>query len=193
MPVIAPESDRPRRFDEVDVLGRRREAVIVELHRLEPVVGATVILGKAVPDHWLQRLDGGFDAGKAAFGAIQRADDRMDVRVDQAWQHQFAAEVDDLGAASDQGRHVRVGADSDDGVAFEGDGLPDRARLVGRVDLAVAENDISLGGPCGGRPKTRDHHGETGPDQSSRNRPTRTHRSPFACYFRPQAGRPSPR
>ena len=37
--------------------------------------------------------------------------------------------------------------------------------LVGCVDLAVTENDVSLGSLCGGRPKTGDHHGETSPRQ----------------------------
>ena len=55
----------------VEVLGRRRETVIVELHGLEPVVGAALILIQAVLDHWLQRLDGGLHAGEAAFGAVE--------------------------------------------------------------------------------------------------------------------------
>ena len=73
-------------------------------------------------------------------------------------QHQLAAKVDDLGTASDQGRHVLVVADRDDGVPGKGDGLAYRARLVGGVDLAIAEDDIGLavfrGSAADQRPET---------------------------------------
>ncbi len=109
MPVIAPERDRPFRLDAVQVLGRCREAVIVELRRLEPLVGTALILGEAVLDDRLQHIDRRFHAGKAAFGAVERADDGMDVSVDEPRQYQLAAEINDIGPASDQGRHIRVG------------------------------------------------------------------------------------
>src|SRR6188472_652888 len=48
MPVVAPEGDRPRCFDRVEVFGCGREAVIVELRRLEPVVGTALLLGEGL-------------------------------------------------------------------------------------------------------------------------------------------------
>jgi hypothetical protein len=68
----------------------------------------------------------------------------MDVGVDQAEQHQPAAKVDHLRRTSDQGRHVLINANRDDGIALDGDGLLDRALFVGRVDLAVAQNDVRI-------------------------------------------------
>src|SRR5215510_15753813 len=50
MPVIAPQYERPLCFNLVDVLRRRREAIVIELHRFEPVVGTTLVLGKALLD-----------------------------------------------------------------------------------------------------------------------------------------------
>ena len=188
MPVIAPERDRPFRLDAVEVLGRRREAVIVELRRLEPFVGAALVLGEAILDDRLQRVDRCLHPGKAAFGAVERADDGMDVGVDQARQHQLAGKVDDLRLWPDQRRHIGVVADGDNGIAGEGKRLPDRARGVSRVDLAVAQNDIGLGLllclGAGGRE----------PRKQSENRPCRhqtpptsrhIHASLVPAYLRP--------
>jgi len=83
----------------VEVLGRRLEAVIVELRRLEPFVGAAGILGETRLNHRLQRVNRGLDSGKAALGAVDGADDRMDVRVDETGQDELATKIDDFGVA----------------------------------------------------------------------------------------------
>jgi len=85
---LTPRSARPRllthtvpqsaisffAFDAVEILRRRREAAIVELHGFEPVIGVTGLLGQACLDYGLQRIDGGFHTGKPAFRAVDRAE-----------------------------------------------------------------------------------------------------------------------
>jgi hypothetical protein len=106
-------------------------------------------------DRGLQRIYGGFHSRKAAFGAVNRAEDRMDVRVDQPRQDKLPLEVDHRGGGPNQRRDLCIRADGNDGVAFEGDRLLDRAGLIGRVDLSVSEDDIRLAvlsGPGVGEP-----------------------------------------
>ena len=45
----------------------------------------------------------------------------MDVRVDQAGQHELAVKVDDLGLRPDQRLDVGIVADGENGIAGEGD------------------------------------------------------------------------
>ena len=144
MPVIALERDRPCRLYGVEVLSRRLEPVIVELRRLEPFVGAARILGETRLNHRLQGIERGLDAGKAALGAVDRADDRMDVRVQHAGQDELSIKVDDLGLGPDHLLDVGIVADGDDGIAGEGDGLLDGAGRIGRIDFSVAENDVGF-------------------------------------------------
>ena len=56
---------------------------IVELRCFEPVVGAALILPEAILDDRLQRVDRRLHAGKAAFGAVEGTDDRVDVGIDE--------------------------------------------------------------------------------------------------------------
>jgi hypothetical protein len=59
----------------------------------------------------------------------------MDMSVDESGQHQLALKVDHRGATADQRRDLVILANGDNGVALDGDRLPDRARRIGRVDL----------------------------------------------------------
>jgi hypothetical protein len=49
-----------------------------------------LFLVEAGTDHRRQFFDGGLNAGEAAFCPIYRADDRMDVGVDESGQYQLA-------------------------------------------------------------------------------------------------------
>ena len=57
-------------------------------------------------DRGLQRIYGGFHSRKAAFGAVNRAEDRMDVRVDQPRQDKLPLEVDHRGGGPNQRRDL---------------------------------------------------------------------------------------
>src|SRR5262249_9462804 len=163
MPVIAPQYERPLCFNLVDVLRRRREAIVIELDGFEPVVGTTLVLGKALLDSRSQRFNGGLDAGEAAFRPIYSADDRMDVGVDKSGQHQLALEVDHRGGSANQRRDLVILANGDNGVALDGDRLPDRARRIGRVDLAIPKYHIRhLNGPAIGKPETENDADDNG-------------------------------
>jgi len=81
----------------------------------------------------------------------------MDVGVDESGQYQLALEVDHRGGSANQRRDLVIVANSDNGVALDGDRLSDRARRIGRVDLPIPEYHIHLtifDGPGIGKPET---------------------------------------
>ena len=80
----------------------------------------------------------------ARLGAVDGADDGMDVRVDETGQDELAAKIDDVGRRPDQLLHVSIIANGEDGVAGKGDRLLDGAVGIGRVDLAVVQHDVGL-------------------------------------------------
>ena len=68
--------------------------------------------------------------------------DQVIVRADETWHDGFVCAVDDLGRIADMLFGVCGGADEDDLVAFDRDGLGPFLFLVERVDLAAGEDDV---------------------------------------------------
>src|SRR5690348_8013317 len=101
MPVIALKHERPLGFDAVEIACRRREAVIVELHRLHPFIWPTRFFCEARLYYRLERINPSRNAGKAALETVDRTEDRMDVRVDHSRQNKFALEVHCLSLCTD--------------------------------------------------------------------------------------------
>ena len=101
MPVIALKHERPRGLDAVEIERRRREAVIVELHRLEPFIRTTRFFGEARLDYRLEHFNPSRKARKAALEAVDRTKNRMDVRVDHSRQNELPLEVYGLGRGPD--------------------------------------------------------------------------------------------
>ncbi|MGB6769146.1 MAG: hypothetical protein WBE50_13840, partial [Methyloceanibacter sp.] len=58
-----------------------------------------------------------FHTGKAAFRAVDRAEDRRDMRVDQPGWHQLSIEGHHLGGSADQRRDVGIVPDGGNGVS----------------------------------------------------------------------------
>ena len=71
------------------------------------------------------------------------------MRIDQPRQHQSSAKIHHLRRGAHQWRHICITADREDGIAGESDRLLNGARRVGRVDLAVPEDNICLPILCG--------------------------------------------
>ena len=72
---------------------------------------------------------------------------RVRVRVDQARQDHLAAEVDHRRARPAGLEDLLVGADAEQAVALDGQGLADRELAIDRDDLAVVQDQVRLIGP----------------------------------------------
>ena len=66
----------------------------------------------------------------------------MTVRVVQSGNHRAAAGVDHLRRWSAERECFRIGADHDEAIAADRDGLRLRARVVDRVDTRVDDDEI---------------------------------------------------
>src|SRR6186997_1763902 len=101
MPIIALKHKRPRGFDAVEIACRRREAVIVEQHRLHPFIWPTRFFGEARLYYRLERINPRRNAGKAALETVDRTEDRWIMRVDHSRQNKFPLEVHCLSLGTD--------------------------------------------------------------------------------------------
>ena len=162
------ELHRIVRRDAVELLAREVLLVVGELigreaaERVDPFAGARARgLGA---DH-LERLAARGDAIEPQFLQPDLAlFHQVRVVVDQPGHDGFAGEVDAARVGSGETRDVGGGADGDDAIASDGDGLRDREAVVDGDDLAVGQDDIGrslLRLADGGRGREHKQRGDT--------------------------------
>ena len=85
------------------------------------------------------------------------------MRIDDAGQHQLAAEVDAAGVRPDESAYRLISTDGEDAVAAQRQRLHDAAVRILGMDPAVKECDIRGIGSGPGEARRREHHGARGP------------------------------
>jgi hypothetical protein len=75
---------------------------------------------------------------------LERAEQRVDVRVDEARQQGFALQVDNLGLGTNYRLEVAESAYLEDAIETNGDCLRVRLLLVHGVDIAVCEESCGF-------------------------------------------------
>ena len=126
----------------IEILPREREIRGVDLYHLEPERVAGRLLREAFGDLALDLRRAHQLVFEVALAEILGALGGMDVRVDDAGEHQLAAQVDRAGLRPDQRAHGLIAADGDYGIAAKRERRCDGALRILGVNAAVKQEEI---------------------------------------------------